>query len=276
MTRRRMQPPDPPLPTFLIIGAQKSATRWLRANLGEHPDVFTAEQELSFFNHKQKVRRWGLDWYRQQFVGWAGEPVVGEATPGYMIPRHEPAATAKRIDRNLPDVRLIAVLRNPIDRANSALRHHQRRGRLPTRTKLVKVARKRSPRVRHLGLVDAGMYAEILHPYVHRFGPRLMVVLHDDVVSDPQAVYRRALRHIGAEVSFVPPTLERVVFSNQTPERPTGQLSLDERRELWKYFREDVFRLGWMIRRNLSIWDPDHQPVPVGGAPGSVTGSPHA
>jgi len=251
-----MDRPEPPFPTFLIIGAQKSATRWLRSNLGKHPDVYTSPDELSFFNHQQKVRRWGMEWYRQQFAGWDGEPVVGEATPGYMIPRHDPAATAKRIDRNLPDVRLIALLRNPIDRAESALRHHARRGRIPARTKLVKAAKSRKKSVRQLGLVQAGLYSECLRPYVRRFGERLLVLLHDDVVNDPQFVYRRALQHIGAEPSYLPPELAHVVFSNRKPTESSSQLTPQERAEMWKYFAADVRRLQRMIGRNLSIWNP--------------------
>jgi hypothetical protein len=252
-----MDRPDPPLPTFLIIGAQKSATRWLRTNLGKHPDVYTTPSELSFFNHQQKVRRWGLDWYRQQFEGWDGEPVLGEATPGYMIPRHDPMATAKRIDRDLPDVRLIALLRNPIDRAESALRHHARRGRIPARTKLTKAAKSRRGSVRHLGLVQAGLYAECLRPYSRRFGDRLLVLLHDDVVNDPQYVYRRTLQHIGAEPSYLPPELAEVVFSNRKPAEATEALTYEERCEMWGYFKDDVRRLQRMIGRNLSIWNPE-------------------
>ncbi len=45
-----------PLPTFVIIGAQKSATRWLRINLGQHPQIFTARSELHFWNAKWKVQ----------------------------------------------------------------------------------------------------------------------------------------------------------------------------------------------------------------------------
>lgn len=72
-----------PLPTFLIIGAQKSATRWLRLNLGLHPDIFTAGREIEFFNSAKQFDQ-GTSWYRQQFEGWDGERFVGEATPGYM------------------------------------------------------------------------------------------------------------------------------------------------------------------------------------------------
>ena len=56
-----------PLPTFLIIGAQKSATRWLRLNLGLHPDVFTSSREIEFFNNGDRFDEDGEAWYRQQF-----------------------------------------------------------------------------------------------------------------------------------------------------------------------------------------------------------------
>ena len=109
------------LPTFVIIGAQKSATRWLRTNLGEHPDIFAARSEMHFWNNGHRVRKLGIEHYAEQFEGWRGERIVGEATPGYMIWRHHPALVAQRIDEHLPDVRLIAILRNPIDRAQSAM-----------------------------------------------------------------------------------------------------------------------------------------------------------
>ena len=63
-----------PLPTFLIIGAERSGTRWLRANLEEHPDVFTPPASLSYFNNRDRMRKRGIKGYRQQFQGWSGEP----------------------------------------------------------------------------------------------------------------------------------------------------------------------------------------------------------
>ena len=56
-TETRMSSRELPLPTFLIIGAQKCATRWLRFNLGLHPDVYVAPTELSFFNNGHRIRR---------------------------------------------------------------------------------------------------------------------------------------------------------------------------------------------------------------------------
>jgi hypothetical protein len=68
--------PEGSVPTFLIIGAQKSATRWLRHNLGLHPEAYTAPRELGFFNYNRRFDGLGLDWYRSQFEGWNGEPIV--------------------------------------------------------------------------------------------------------------------------------------------------------------------------------------------------------
>ena len=106
--------PELPLPNFLVIGAQKSATRWLRLNLGRHPEVFTADHEIGFFNDIGRYDGAGPQWYREQFSGWAGEPHVGEATPGYMFWRHHPDRLAARIDETLPGVRLIAILRSEV------------------------------------------------------------------------------------------------------------------------------------------------------------------
>ena len=107
------------LPTFIIIGADKCATRWLRINLGHHPQIFILSSELHFWNNGHRVQKLGLDWYRTQFEGWNGEPIVGEATPGYMFWRHQPEVVAQRIKDNHPDVRLIVILRNPVDRVRS-------------------------------------------------------------------------------------------------------------------------------------------------------------
>jgi hypothetical protein len=254
-----MGPLAPPLPTFLIIGAQKSATRWLRLNLGLHPAVFTAARELEFFNNGPRYRDEGTDWYRAQFDGWAGEAIIGEATPGYMFWRHRPAVVSERIEETLPDIRLIATLRNPIDRAQSAMVHHIEYGALPRDSVLVDLVKTTPPEKDRLGIIAGGWYAASLEPYYQRFGDRLLVVLHDDVDDDARGVYDSALRHVGASTDFVPPEFERVRFSlqqNASSEPGRRPLTLAERRELWEYFAADVAQLEQLIGRDLSFWDP--------------------
>jgi hypothetical protein len=245
----------PPFPTFIIIGAQKCATRWLRQNLGRHPDIFTVPREVKYFNHSKRVDLLGAKWYRGQFEGWAGEPVTGEATPGYMMLGHRPPEVASRIKATVPDVRLIALLRNPVDRAYSAFVHHQREERIHPRAQLVETVRRCEPENDWMGIVAGGWYAASLGPFLDLFGDHLLVLLHDDIVSNPPQVYARAICHVGASPGFVPPTLAEVVFSNLGEGGAAVGLSPAERRQLFHdYYREDVDRLERMLGRDLSMW----------------------
>jgi hypothetical protein len=261
MTSNALHTHEPPLPTFIIIGAQKSATRWLRQNLGRHPDVFTVPREVKYFNHPKRVATLGPDWYRAQFEGWAGEPITGEATPGYMMVGHRPAQVAARIKATVPGIRLLALLRNPVDRAYSAFVHHQRQERIHPRARLPDTVRSCAPGDDWMGIITGGWYAASLRPFLDLFGDQVLVLLHDDIRRDPRQVFDHAVGHVGAAPGFVPPALGRVVFSNQGEAGPTAGVSATERCELFEYFRDDVDRLEAMLGRDLSMWRP---PV-VGG-----------
>lgn len=250
-----------PLPNCLIIGAQKSASRWLRINLGEHPEVFTHEKILHYFNRHYEQ---GLDWYSAQFSDWSGEPIVGEASPTYMLRRSQPAVIAERIDGALPGVKLLAILRNPVDRAYSAFIHHMWRGRIPPEANLNQLVKETPPEEERFQLIAGGWYAASLEPYVERFGDRLRIYLQEDSKADPHGVYRSALEHVGAEPDFVPDGLTDVIFSRKPPpeseyaEGEGGRRSLraDERAELYEFFRADLDRLEELIGRDLSVWRP--------------------
>ena len=247
------------LPTFVIIGAQKSATRWLRINLGHHPEIFTARSEMHFWNNGHRVEKLGIEWYAEQFEGWSGEPIVGEATPGYMFWRHHPELVAKRIKDHHPDVKVIAILRNPVDRAQSALMHQIRRQRIPAGTRLVDFVRAcGAPESEYFCLVAGGWYGASLAPFLEQFGDQLLVLFHDDVVASPARPFRAALQHVGADPDFAPPELSRVVFSNQLGRAGRkNQLTTADRVEMWEYFRQDVAQLEQMLGVDLSRWAPE-------------------
>ena len=248
-----------PLPTFLIIGAQKSATQWLRFNLGRHPEVFSAAGEPAFFNNGKHYEKFGLAWYRSQFAGWSGEPIIGESTPGYMFWPHRPAEIADRIRTVLPDVQLIAILRNPVDRAQSALIHHIEMGALAPDANLLDLVRGTPPEHEPRGIVAGGWYAASLEPYLQRFGDRLLVLIHNDAIRDPYRLYDHVLRHVGAWGGFMPPDLE--VYRHTNRQQPStapnrAPLTTAEREELYSYFAEDIAKLQLLIGRDLSVWDP--------------------
>jgi hypothetical protein len=247
--------PVPPLPTFVIIGAQKSATRWLRTTLGEHPEIYAAPGEVKYFNHPKRIEALGTAWYRNQFAGWAGQPISGESTPGYMILRHRPDEVAERIKATLPDVRLLAILRNPVDRANSAFVHNMKQQRIRPRTRLLDHVRSVPPEQDWMCIVTGSWYAASLEPYVRRFGEQLHIVLHDEIRADPRCVFDEVRRHVGATEQFVPPSLDAVLHSNTSD--ASHEVAAADRVELFEYFRADVEQLERMLSRDLSMWRPE-------------------
>ena len=204
----------------------------------------------------------GPDWYRAQFEGWSGEPVVGEATPGYMIWRHRPAVVAPRIHEIVPDVRLIAILRNPVDRAHSAMLHHIAHEKLPKDVDLLELVRSTPPERDPLGIVSGGWYAESLEPFLDVFGDQLLIVLHDDISADARSLYTQALRHVGASADAIrrrpgrgPLRISAAARCRHIVGRKA--LPLDERRALYEYFAADIAKLEKMLDRDLTRWSPE-------------------
>lgn len=97
---------------FLGIGAQKCGTTWLFELLSLHPQVrFPAGKEVHFWDGQ---RERGVDWYEGLFEGQPPSVAVGEITPAYAI--LAPPIIAE-VARAFPALRLIYLIRNPIDRA---------------------------------------------------------------------------------------------------------------------------------------------------------------
>lgn len=110
---------DSSLPTAIIIGAQRCGTTRFFNLLREHPGVASSlRKEVHFYD--LRFGR-GLDWYRSAFPN-SGDGIGLDASPYYI---YHPLC-AERIYSCQPDVKIIALLRNPVDRAYSNY-HHERR-----------------------------------------------------------------------------------------------------------------------------------------------------
>lgn len=111
------------LPNFILAGPPKSGTTTLRILLNRHPNIYMPNRELHFFNNEENFSR-GLEWYEKFFDKWKGEKAIGGKTPGYFFHPKAP----QRIKELLPNVKLIFIFRNPIDRAYSHYWHDVRTG----------------------------------------------------------------------------------------------------------------------------------------------------
>jgi hypothetical protein len=242
------------LPNFVIAGAQLSATRWLRTNLEKHPDVYLPSFDLGYFENPTDMRRLGNRWYRDQFAAWDGQPHIGESSPSYFSLKHRPSGVARRIDENLPGVRVIVILREPVERMYSAMLQYIKRGNLEPATDLYELIRDRDPVLEHIDLLGASLYSQAVYRFRRRFGDRFLVLFLDDIRERPSEVYASVLRHLGAR-PFEPPHLDEVLFSNRHTVR-AAELTEPQHRDLFRLFRRDVEELEALTDRDLSSWYP--------------------
>ena len=132
------------LPTFLVIGAAKSGTTSLHRYLGQHPDIFVSRvKEPGFFAFEgqsldfdgpgdewiQQTVATNIDAYAHHFEGVTSEKAIGESSPVYLYSKEAPG----RIATHLENPHLIAILRDPVDRAFSQFLFFVQCGREPLR-----------------------------------------------------------------------------------------------------------------------------------------------
>ncbi|MBJ18179.1 MAG: sulfotransferase [Deltaproteobacteria bacterium] len=203
------------LPNFLVIGAIKAGTTALYHYLQQHEQVYlTPVKETRFFSFegaRPDFRGPGdrklvnmdticdLDTYAKQFYGVTREIAIGEICPSYLYrPR-----SAERIQHHTPSVKLIAILRNPIERAFSHYVMRLRDGREPC-SSFAEALDDEDRRLRDnwgSGLYcDMGYYGRQLTPYFDRF-PRkqIRVYLYEDYLADPDALMADLFRFIGVD-----------------------------------------------------------------------------
>jgi hypothetical protein len=206
------------LPNFLIIGAAKSGTSALFRYLRQHPDIYMSPVKepyyFAFMGNQPDTRGPGdvvndsiihYDDYVALFDGVTTEAAIGEASPSYMyIPE-----TAERIRDQLPDAKLIAILRQPADRAFSAFMHVVRDERetiIDFRKALAaepqRIADNWGP-IWHYK--RAGYYYGQLARYFDLF-PReqIGVFLYDDFNRDAVGTVQAVFRFLGVDAEFVP------------------------------------------------------------------------
>jgi hypothetical protein len=248
------------LPNFLIIGAARSGTSSLYAYLLQHPDVYLPKNkrpEPHFFFKDSEYAR-GIDHYESRyFADWNGETAVGEASTSYIFGPETPA----RVARYLPDVRLLAILRNPLERAYSNYCHTVKSG-LETLDFAQAIAREseRTAALRGTDLAEIepyaylarGLYFEQLQRWYRFFHPaQLHVVIFDDFVADTRAALTEILSFLQVDCSLIPERLDRIE-NRSTP--ATAVIPLGVKRAMRDYFADDVRALEQLLSRDLSSW----------------------
>lgn len=198
-----MSPPTSRRPNFLILGAQKSGTSSLAGWIQRHPAVFVPpSKELHYFTTRLSM---GDDWYREQFRDSGDAVAIGEATPEYLYVEGTPKLV---LDTLGPDLQLVAILRNPIDRAYSNYWHGRLAGALPATFEAALDEEDRNLARGRYGweaLVDRGRYLRQIQRWQRHFGEeRMHVELFDDLLADPAGVVERVWTFLGVDPADAP------------------------------------------------------------------------
>ena len=203
------------LPTFVIAGTQKAATTWLYECLVEHPQVsMSRTKELHFFCDADQCPKstWtrGVDWYRTNFPGTRPDAsVVGEASVDYMYYECAP----ERIHGLNPEMKVIFILRDPIDRAYSA--YWMRRRARPSYPPFSEFVNSDSDVVRR------GFYFEQIQRYRQYFpDDQLKVLIYEDIDGSAKSFLRDVFEFLEVDAAFSPDSALQLIGETKAM-RPT-------------------------------------------------------
>lgn len=256
---------------FLVIGAQKTGTTSLFKYLESHPQIhMPPEKEAPFFNVDERFSR-GWEWYVREFFGNAPPDMLwGTVTPDYMADPRVP----ERIRSILPDVRLISLLRDPIERAYSHYLMGIRKG-YETRSfenvvydslKADALEEARKQPTPNNSYIIRGEYGRILARYCELFPrDRMVVFLTEELKLDPGKVMQSIFQFLGVHSDFVPPNLGRIYHKGGSKRRLPwleDLIKMESIRAIWK-------TIPGKYRRPIAYWFrqwntvPDDSDVPI-------------
>ncbi|PPS44229.1 sulfotransferase domain-containing protein [Chroococcidiopsis sp. TS-821] len=215
------------MPNFLVIGAAKAGTTALYSYLNQHPQVFMSpEKEPHFFafegekvnfNGTAGAKEWlnrtaitDINIYQQQFREVSKEIAIGEASALYLyIPK-----AAIRIQYHIPKVKLIIILRNPVERAYSAFIFQKRDGLEPD-FDFAQALKAEKSRIENNWVPiyyyqDMGFYYHQIKRYFDLFPQeQIRVYLYDDFTANPTQILQDAFRFLNVDDTFIPNTSTR-------------------------------------------------------------------
>lgn len=257
---------------FAVVGASKSGTTSLFHYLRAHPRIYLPPgKDLPFFAADEAFARGWPAAVEEHYAAAPSDALWGTVTPRYM----EHPRVPERLAGLMPEIRLVALLRNPIDRAFSQYRQQVRRGK-EERTFAAAVADQLDPlrlaaareKPQDIGATDrylaTGEYGRIVGEFRRHLPPnRLLVLFTEELRNDAGTSLDRVFEHLGLAPGFRPSNLERRYHVGGTRARFPGLLPrlrrLGPLRRLWRFLPRERRRAAWtwfFTRANVVAEEP--------------------
>ncbi len=198
------------MPNFLYIGAPRAGSTWIFEALRAHPQVFVPIAKYVKYYFDEQFHR-GRPWYEHHFDQAGPEHLaVGEVTTGYLYSE----AALKRIAEDIPDVKILVSVRNPVERDWSAYLHMKRNA-----SEAGSFAEEMNGEYRFIS--EYGRYDHYL-PKVFELFPRenVNVMLYDDLKADPKAFLRSLYGFLGVDPTFDYAEVEKPKYAAREARSP--------------------------------------------------------
>ena len=248
-------------PTFVIGGAQRCGTTWLYHLLDQHPQIHLARPinpEPKFFCHDPAPGR-DRDWYlRTWFADVPADAIaIGEKSTSYI----DTPGVPQRIGRMLPDLKIVFMLRHPVERAISNYRFSKINGletesiEVAFRQEATRVAQTRFANlsVHPLAYVERGHYVRCLDGFIECMGrDRIKVLIKEHFERDPLKALADLLRFLGVEPGFEPTGVDA---RHNVTDDPGLRIPHDLVGELIEIYRPSNRRLEQLLGRDLGEWN---------------------
>jgi len=293
------------LPDFLIVGASKSGTSSVYHYLRQHPEIFLSEKQKEgrYFSQMQncfegpgdntveKTIIKDLASYQKLFESYSDEKAVGDISPEYLY-FYEKAIPLIQEKLGV-NVKIIIILRNPVDRAFSAYTHFVRdkRETLSFEEALKKeVERDRLNWLWAWQYANSGFYFQQVKAYLDNF-KNVRIIRYDDLLSDSAKIVAQICEFLEVssdfdfdtsykynvsgepknQVLYKLETSRKLInffkmfvprsFVTRLKKRWTGEKQMiksemnpETRAELIRYFKDDILKVQELIRQDLSSW----------------------
>ena len=183
---------------FIGIGAQKCASTWLHDVLADHPELAmpTEAKEVDYFSYHHDF---GRQWYEQTFSAADDGVLCGEVSPSYF---HSPGVVERVAEYN-PDMRIVLIVRDPIERAVSNHKHEIRIGHIQGSDLSFEFGLRNNS-----AYVEQGLYAKHLGKWYSSFSAeQILVLMFEDVVAQPETSLAKVCEFLDIDANYTSPRL---------------------------------------------------------------------
>jgi hypothetical protein len=229
-------------PNFIIIGAMKAATTSLYTYLKQHPDIFMTQiKEPMFFNNLNRQNNFIIkgrkskkistfDEYYSLFDAVRKETAIGEASPAYLYNTQ----CAALIKKYLPNTKIIAILRQPVERAYSNYLHTKRSDREPIsnfedafNSEEERINKNWDPIYHYKAM---GFYYKQLKIYYNVFPKKqIKIILFKDIITKPERTIKEVFKFLEIDNTFKPDISKKANVSG-IPKGPLGWVIMKMRK----------------------------------------------